>query len=527
MQTTPPRRIWPYLLVNLVAAVWIDFTSFHRLMTSDSIIFVLASLYEMRFFYWEQDRVGMMIPLLASWCRHPFHNLLLQSGMMLFAGLTLPVLLARVLSPHRMGALAATVANGLFLLLAPDALHLETLLLCNYPSALVLGLSAILVIESKPTTESRARGLSRIAAAGVLLILAHWQYIGTVAFLGPLVAWRAWLGTGPAAPTPPKSPFDFALRPLKDPRAKTLISLILLAFLTVSVGMREVRKSTPVVRTSPDSLPLAQWPETWWHLAETTAMLTGIGGFAAALGGVCAVGLSADLAFRRKLLSTTALATLPACLAACVEVSMVGTREWTAINGYHPRYILAAILAITTSLALIGLIPILERLPNRFEMLALVVCGLLLLGGATARYGWPSVRAARDTIDEKCGAMTPTIVETGCEAIGGDYWRVWLSMFHANMVLYERGEDRVLFGIAYRCDPMSRRWAQFPDGFRVAVRDDELSDTERMAELHGLTTPFVKIDEGRVIQFPSHPTRLDIPGSPAGVGIYRTRPDMP
>jgi len=184
MEPAKPFRIWPYLLINFVAACWLDLTRFHQLLTSDSIVFVLASLYEMRVFFWEQDRIGMLVPLLASWCNSPFHNLLLQTATMIFIGLTMPVMLARVLTPHRMAPLAITLLNAAFLLLAPDKLHENWMLVCNYPSALLLGFCAISVVDSRPLGESWAKRTLRFIGCAVLMILAHWQYFGVVLYLG-------------------------------------------------------------------------------------------------------------------------------------------------------------------------------------------------------------------------------------------------------------------------------------------------------------------------------------------------------
>ena len=81
--------------VTVLAALWIDFGAFHRLHNSDSIVPVLVSLFRWTPFYWEQDRLGMLVPLLAIPFRNPLANLLAQSAFNVFCGLAAFFLCAR------------------------------------------------------------------------------------------------------------------------------------------------------------------------------------------------------------------------------------------------------------------------------------------------------------------------------------------------------------------------------------------------------------------------------------------------
>ena len=515
-----PFRIWPYLLVNLVAAVWLDFTSFHRLATSDSIVFVLASLYEMRLFFWEQDRIGMLVPLLAAWCRSPFHNLLIQTGSMIFLGLTMPVMLARVLTPHRMAPLAVTAMNAAFLFFAPDTLHENWMLVCNYPSGLLLGFTAISIVDSRPTGASWNRRALRLIGCAVLMLLAHWQYFGAILYLGPLVVFRAWLQSGPGAPAPVRDWRRIVLRPFTDSRARLAVLLMLLALGAIGVTMLLVRRMNPItVRTSPSASPPELWLSIWSSMFGNVAELPGMAAFAACAVGVCAVGFTFALCTERRLSATMAIAVLPALLAASVEFGFLGTRDWMIRNDFHPRYLVAALTSLTTALALLGLVPILSRLPRRYETAAILSAGALLLAAATGRYGWPSSEGVRRLLDDQCGEMTPVLIETQCEAVGGEYWVVWMSMFHINMALYDRGEDRVVFGVGYRSQPMRGRWSQFPDGFRVALPEEDFDEIQSKAEYRGLA-PFEKLEERGEVLFPAHP---HADPRTIRVGIYRTK----
>ncbi|MCM2335078.1 MAG: hypothetical protein NDI82_14180, partial [Anaeromyxobacteraceae bacterium] len=62
---------------------------------------MLVSLQRWTPFYWDQERYGMLVPLLALPVRDPLWNLLLQRGLLVLGGLAAVVLLARHALPDR------------------------------------------------------------------------------------------------------------------------------------------------------------------------------------------------------------------------------------------------------------------------------------------------------------------------------------------------------------------------------------------------------------------------------------------
>ena len=84
---SPRPALWPYLLLLVVPALCIDFTRFHEHHHGDSLVPILMSLYEWTPFFWESNRNGSLIPLLALPFRAPLDNLLVQSGIGIFSGL--------------------------------------------------------------------------------------------------------------------------------------------------------------------------------------------------------------------------------------------------------------------------------------------------------------------------------------------------------------------------------------------------------------------------------------------------------
>ncbi len=79
----------------LAAAICIDLTAaFQRWQDGDTLIPVLSSLYAWTPFYWSQDRLGMLVPLLATPFKHPLTNLLVQNGLTIFGCLMTLVVFA-------------------------------------------------------------------------------------------------------------------------------------------------------------------------------------------------------------------------------------------------------------------------------------------------------------------------------------------------------------------------------------------------------------------------------------------------
>src|SRR5262249_13832810 len=100
--------------INLTAA-------FHRHQEADLLIPVLCSLYAWKPFFWEQERVGMLVPLLATPFEHPLTNLLVQNGITIFTGLLSLVGIAWYLLRERFAFAVGAVGAILFLATVPIA----------------------------------------------------------------------------------------------------------------------------------------------------------------------------------------------------------------------------------------------------------------------------------------------------------------------------------------------------------------------------------------------------------------------
>jgi hypothetical protein len=186
--------IWPghrtgVLLASLaLAAALVDLGAFHALEHADAIVPVLVSLQRWTPFYWDQERYGMLVPLLALPVRDPFWNLLVQRGLLVLAGLGAVVLLARHVLAGRDWPLAGALAAGGLLLAAPAPWLFEYLGDQPYGLSVALALGGLAVAE--PGSDGR-RGPVRLAWGLVLVVAAHWVNAATGVFLLFLAAARA------------------------------------------------------------------------------------------------------------------------------------------------------------------------------------------------------------------------------------------------------------------------------------------------------------------------------------------------
>src|SRR5260370_11988486 len=195
MQTDAPRslpRLGPVLALCAALALWIDLGRFHRNNNSESLLPVLVSLYRWTPFFWDQNRVGMLTPLLALPLKNPLHNLLFQAWLVLWAALAVPFLLARYVLRNPAWPLAGALAVAAEILVFSSWWFFN----CSFgqlhsPVSLALALGALLLVEA--AAPGPAPSLTRMLAALALMLLASWASAGVGPLLIPLVMCRALL----------------------------------------------------------------------------------------------------------------------------------------------------------------------------------------------------------------------------------------------------------------------------------------------------------------------------------------------
>ena len=496
--------LWHFLLLYAVVAVWVDFGHVHKRHNSDSLLFTLASQYALTPYFWEQDRVGMLIPALTSCCPDLLSALLLQTGLTVFLGLAAPLLLAEVVCSHPVGRVAATLANAVMLVFAPGRISDTLLIECCYPIAITLGCTGILVLVRGG---DRPRWWRYPIAAG-LFVLAHWVYLGVSVWLMPLVVGMSVLRPG----VPVTGVRDAVVRVFRF--FPGWVSLVLLcgAFGMGLWFMQLARQANPewIRPTSLESVPREEWPTAWLGFFDRMNTFPQAILWPEVAGSLAIVGLVTALmvaGFRRSWPPyPLAAAFVVLGLAGATELFFNSTRSWAAKHGLLPRYFIGFLECGQVILGLAAVFPMAGWIAGRGRWIAFGTSGVALFTAIAVTYGFPSLNNPRADLDAEIGQLTPDLLAADVDAIGGHYWTAWPAMFHANIA--DPSRLRPMMGITLRSSVFRPYWEQtYKEGFRVGVKDTE---EDRIgffsaAQVYGLTTPVQVGRQGQLVIYSTRP----------------------
>jgi hypothetical protein len=406
------------LLASVLAAA-MGLGTLHALQGADSIVPVLVSLQRWTPFFWQQDRFGMLVPLLAAPIRDPLWNLVVQGWVMTAAALMAPFLVARLIADEpAVWFAAASVTNVMVLLLpAPDVVF-DWLVVQPYALSIALAAGALLA--------SRRATIVSLCLALLLMVLAHWVNIGVAVLAAPLalVQRRRWRG-------------------------------LIVTICAAASGAALTRLSP--YHTTAALVPATQWLSGWRQLLVKAAQLfprpESVG--LAALFAIAAAVVACIQARRRsddyrtrERLSAAALATLVGLTYSLTA----GTSRWVQLNLFLPRYVYPSLMMAGLAIGFAAA----AALRNAVRPLG-SVSAIILVALTIAQYGMPSPARLQSTIDSHLGLFTADIVASGATVIGGNYWQVWPAVFHANLTTFRQGGPMV-YGLTYRSTQAMERW---------------------------------------------------------------------
>jgi hypothetical protein len=436
--------IWVAVLVMSIAA-WIDGGRFHDGQGSDSLIPVLVSLQHWTPFFWEQDRFGMLVPLVAMPFHHPLTNLLVQDWLMCVAALLAPFLVARTVTRNASAwSFAGALANTLFFVSARPEVRFDWLVMQPYALSISLSAGALIAAER--------RGPAWTAAACAVMGLAHWVNSGVTLLLVPLVLAR---------------------------NHDVVRSLIVIAA-GAAAGTLAIPLSP--FRTPTNLIPITDWPAAWLQLAGTTPtpLL-----YPALLGPLALAGAAGAAALLMRRDGRPALKPAAALfIAAATYWLAIATSRWVQMNLYYPRYVYPSMLLCGVAWSLVAALLLRD---HAARATALVV--MVLVAFTVASYGIPSLRRVRSILDDRFGAMTPDVITSGATVIGGDYWTVWPAVFHANLTTYREAVRRPpIYGLTFRSSATDGLWRS--NAALVAVRTGDRA-LDEFATRTGVSLTFV------------------------------------
>ncbi len=464
------------LLVAVLAgaAALVDLGRLHRLEQGDSLIPALVSLQRWTPFYWDQERFGMLVPLLALPIRDPLGNLLAQRALTAFAGLAAVVLLARHVLAGRDWPLAGALAAGALLLLAPAPWLFEYLACQPYGVSLALAVAGLVVAERPSPTAARDGWTGpapvswpRLLAGLLLVVAAHWvnAAIGLV-LLGLAVA-RA--GADLLEASPRREVGRRLAREAALLGAGLGAGQLFLRLYPLLTGNR--------LRLAMGTLPADRLPEAWGALFATAWRAAMPWGLALAAIAATGVALLSTRPLRAHLAS--ALLRAGALLTAALAYALfAGGLEWVEANAFHWRYLAPS--AVLVHLAAVSLLA--EPLARLRRLAPAAGAGALALlpAAALVAYGAPSLARVRADLDLATGARTEDVLAERCDLVTGDYWSVWPTVWHAALVARERGLERRVYGLTHRANPTVPAWkGRAPESLRICRPAGEEEHAER------------------------------------------------
>jgi hypothetical protein len=470
----PP--LWPYLALCAVLAVIVQGRDFHRANTSDSIVPVLCSLYKWTPYYWECNRIGMLVPLLALPFKSPLTNLLVQGWLVVFAGLGTFFMLARYVLRTPTWPLLGALAAGIFVAFS----HLSFCFAAtfgqpHYCVALALTVGGLLLCG--PRTGGTV-GWRLLGALG-LLLLAVWVNSATPVIFAPLVVLRSLLRTRPTIETGATTAVRLRAWLCGVLDAEAILSLLLLCVAAGGGWLAHLALTVPHDPFDQGTLSPDEWLHGWGVVASWTWEVAVQPSWWAFLAVAASGGLLLFWPAVRRHAAGPLRAGFALTAGGLTYGLAMGTLRWVAANRFNFKYWIPVVFFTETALAVVALAPLAMLLSPRARRALCVLCAPLLLVLVTAKCGLPSRGRVRAALDQ-CAHGVPLATQTAEMLAGrtthvvGTYGQVWMSVFHCNLVLYERGQDRHVWGVGGRCNPTWGMWGSMPpEDLRVAGLLDE------------------------------------------------------
>jgi hypothetical protein len=476
-QSGRPQRSSASLLVSALLlcaglAFWLDLGSLHRYHHGDSIIPVLVSLQDWTPFYWGQNRIGMLFPLLAAPVSDPLLNLLVQDGMAIFCGLATMWLLPRYVLRDATWPIVGAINVAVLLGATPREHQFEFLIDQPFGPSFAMAVGGLLLLEK---ARSQPVPWPRVFLGVALLIIGHWLNLAIALVLLPLVVARSLL-------LPPGM-----LSEGHSEHAEGDVSLELVSIGTAWFWGFVLMQVVGPPSTSTGIAPASGWLIGWIRLATNTWRAVDSERFHVVLGLLFSASAAALVvpALRRQA-GVPVRAAVTLGTAALVYGAFVGTLEWVRMNQFHYRYVMPSLVLAQTALAILAVAPVARvvGLPARAPLRVAALCLPLLAAGWV--HGLPSLPGVRQQLDGRFGSRTAEVIAAGSTHVMGQYWTVWPAVFHANLVLHEQGRKRRVWGITDRSGPTQRLWKTIPRSrWRVAVPIGD-PDFDKHVEQYGL-----------------------------------------
>jgi hypothetical protein len=387
--------------VALLSAVFATCSSYSQYPHADSLLFTIISVQHPTLYYWGQNRVGNLLPILLSPIHDVYANYYAQTFLRALSATLTPLLTLALIRPRGSPSFYyAAALVGIFLI---------------EPGSLL-----IYWVDGQPYFVSAALVLSAVAVLRMRLL--HWFVRGVAGFL--LLTIATWVHVGIIVITAP----ILVLLLVFDRRLEhtVLLGLSLAAYLLVrwhasAYGYPFQYESFSI--SMPQMIMAASAIEGVLNLAPLGALLAG-------------TLIAYMIPWKQDRAIIRAVLLMLGCL---ISVLFVANLDWFRINGFNPRYFCLPILLFIAA-ASVSSATLVARWSKHGVSLVISVLAVALAFQATA----PSTD--HQMVTEEATMIAAKANELGAGYIGGDYWLVWPAVFET---MHQRNSTRV-FGITDR-----------------------------------------------------------------------------
>lgn len=462
------------VVVPLMTAGWMAFSSVPYTQSADAVIPKLTSTLHWSFYYWESDRIGQLIPLLAIPVRHPLWNFVFQVFLAATASALSIYFLAAYVGRSRDWVAIGTLAlAGFVAFTTGQAHHVYFEGSHSYGPALALTLGGLLI--TRRADHDRRRAVPRAVAAFCLIALGLWVNLSVVIFVAILMAVEAFAATTGRQQdglglrmTPAKVPGRDVAVMVVD-HLRSLIERSLVSVTTVSVALI----ANLVLRRLFSTGFASPWSHVKFSIVRPSLYAEGLFRLVAnavtqdmGVGAAVVIAVAAVVAFAMWWMRRDARSQPPAILfttAILFILAMASMKYIVVSNLCHPRYIITGTMACYVGTAAVIVEMARRWMPGivvrlRSAAVSLPLALAVVAAALFPRYRWPSLSAPEPMIRAIGGPLSAEVVESGVGFVAGDYWAVWPVVFGANLILHERGESRHVWGLAYRASVTRHRW---------------------------------------------------------------------
>ncbi len=487
MEPTPGKVILKWMpAIGLLcsaglSAACLVFSENQACNNADSLMLPIISTQSWTPYFWGTNRYGMLLPLIASPISNLFTNLILQNMLSVSLCLVLPMLTARFVLRNPLWPAIGALVSAFFIGLFPSCfVFLLFTSQCYYP-ALALCFSGLLLFCSRSGRTAPKDTVLTLAGV-ILVLLSFWMTPTLLLTVLPIVVVRE------CAPqvfsTVRESVF---LKEGVIGRLKRLSSVVFHGFSHQCVGMvvllcvafafSLLLARLSVYQTGYHFLPPTRWPTGWLALMRNV-VVDFLPSFTIRFLLIAFSGIGFMFWTSRRHTPegrTISFAFLAVIMAVASETLVAGANAWVMTNGYAGRYLSISIMLIVVICvgAPLAILPP-DTIRRHLGLINALALALLLLVSAI-RFGLPSMLAARESLDRACGKYSSDIVKSGCTHFAGNYWKVWPSVFHANLILQEKSMRRTVWGISFRCEDSRVRWpTESGSAYLIGIaKDDE------------------------------------------------------